>query len=229
MKKFLSIIAFSLMSVSAFCLPTLDTDGCEYFFTNDSCELSPKAKKAAAAKSKDEIAFLLEVKGGYFFFTESKMREVYDQGGLDLQLAMSGRLWKAIHLYGSVEYMQRSGKSLNDHQQTSIQLVPLSFGIKPTFNVCKGVDYYVNLGPRYFIIHQHNKSDYVNMVVNENGLGGFVGTGFYFRPNKHLVFDAYGEFSFFQRKYATFKKPNMDSRDIDLGGFSFGGGVGYAF
>ena len=230
MKKILFTIAFSLLNISAFCLPTLDTDGGEFYFSKDGgCELSPRAQKEAAAKSKDDIALLLEVKGGYFFFTESKMRSVYDEGGLDVQVALSGRIWKAIHLYGAAEYIERSGRSLNDHQETSIQLIPLSFGVKPTFSLTKGVDFYLNLGPRYFIIHQHNKSDYVNTVVNQNGLGGFAGTGFYFRPNKHLVFDAYAEYSYFTRKFSTFEKANMDSRDIDLGGFAFGGGIGYAF
>src|SRR6201998_4169062 len=57
---------------------------------------------------------LLEVKAGYFFFSNSKIRKIYDKGGLDIQLCASYPFWNltsrwALNAYGAVEYLQRSG------------------------------------------------------------------------------------------------------------------------
>jgi hypothetical protein len=229
MKRSLILIAICLWSVSGFTLPAIDVDGGEFYITTDACEPSLKEKKAAEQKEKEGIALLLEGKAGYFFFSSSKMRQVYPNGGIDAQLALSGRLWKWISLYGSVEYIEKKGHSLNDHQYTSIQMVPLSFGVKPTFSLGKALDYYLNVGPRYFILHQHNKSNYVDTKVNESGLGCFVGTGFYIHLNRRLILDTYGEWSYFKRQFTGNDKTNVISRDIDLGGFAFGGGLGYSF
>ena len=83
---------------------------------------------------------LVEVKTGYFFFTNSKMRKVYDRGGLDVQLCASYPLWNlncrwTLNAYGAVEYFHRSGKSINEHQKTSLWSVPVNIGFKPVYAI----------------------------------------------------------------------------------------------
>ena len=43
--------------------------------------------------SKAFCAPMLEAKRGYFFFSEHKMRKVYNRGGEDVQLALTVPLW----------------------------------------------------------------------------------------------------------------------------------------
>lgn len=225
MKKILLLIAFCFAATRGFSLPSLENRDGQFFFSqNPQKEEEEKAKK----KSENEIALLLEAKGGYFFFGDEKMRKVYPNGGLDVQLALSGRVWKWLHVYGAAEYIQRSGKSLHGHQSTSIEIVPLSLAIKPTFSIASWLDFYFDLGPRYFFVMQHNKSDYVNKHVDVNGLGGFAGLGFYVHLNRRIILDAFGEYSYFAPRYSTFMK-NVYTRTIDVGGATFGGGLGYSF
>ena len=40
-----------------------------------------------AEKTKKGAKSYLEAKGGYFFFTSSKIRKIHDEGGLDVQLS----------------------------------------------------------------------------------------------------------------------------------------------
>src|SRR5262245_20901729 len=54
-----------------------------------------------------------EVKAGYFFFSQPKMRKIYDKNGLDIQLCASYPFWDltckcSLHAYGAVEYFHRS-------------------------------------------------------------------------------------------------------------------------
>ncbi len=176
----------------------------------------------------NKIQPLLEVKGGYFFFSDAKMRKVYDQGGLDVQISGSYPVWKWLQVYGSVEYLQRHGRSLNGHQKTSIWEVPLSLGLKPVIEICEKINYYVTLGPRYFFVHQHNHSSYVDRSVSQNGLGGFVNTGFNFFPCPHFLVDVFGEYSY-KRMHFHDSKHHVYGRTIQVGGFAFGVGLGYAF
>lgn len=170
----------------------------------------------------------VEAKAGYFFFSDSKMRKIYDKGGLDVQLSGSCPIWKWIQIYGSVEYFKRHGHSLNAHQRTSIWGIPLSLGLKPVIKICPQVRYYFTLGPRYFFVYQHNQSFQVDKHAHSSGLGGFVNMGFNFFPIRNLFLDIFGEYSY-KRMHFHSSKSNVYSNAFQIGGFTFGGGIGYAF
>lgn len=171
---------------------------------------------------------ILEAKAGYFFFSDSLMREVYDKGGVDLQLSGRYPIYKWLQVYGSFEYMQRNGKSLGGEEYTSIWSIPLSLGLQGVVAIRNTVEYYVTLGPRYSYTHVHNDSDFVDRTLNKNGFGGFANTGFYFFPTDHLVVDVFAEYSYMRVKFDP-DHPNVFGRSIQIGGFAFGAGLGYAF
>ena len=155
---------------------------------------------------------LLEVKGGYFNFSNSKLRKIYTGGGLDLQLAVSYEIDPIWNVYASAEYAQRSGNSLGAHERTRIELYPLSVGIKPTICLHPNFSFYGNVGPRYFFVNQRNYSEFVDKRVHQNGLGGFVGVGYSFRRLHFYPFKTY-----------------VTGHTIEVGGYTFGLGAGYSF
>lgn len=176
---------------------------------------------------------IVEAKGGYFFFSDEKMRKIYDSGGLDLQLATSYPFyfWKnrvSFEIYASVEYLERSGRSLNYHQKTTIWEIPVNLGLKPLFVLSRWIHYYFALGPRYFYVHQHNRSLYVDKIQTKNGIGLFVNTGFNFILREHFLIDIFGEYSY-SSIHCHPSKTNVYGQSIQLGGFTFGGGLGYVF
>lgn len=182
----------------------------------------------APAKRKERIKPILEAKAGYFFFSDSKMRKIYDKGGLDVQLSGSYPIWEWLQAYGSVEYLSRHGKSLGTGQNVRIWEVPLSLGLKPVVKITQCVHYYFTIGPRYFFVHAHNNSRFVDRKLNQNGLGGFVNTGFNFFPMPHFCIDIFGEYSYNKMRFHP-HKPNVFSNEVQVGGYCFGGGLGYAF
>jgi len=170
----------------------------------------------------------VEFKAGYFFFASSKMREIYNQGGLDLQICAAGSIWDGLELYGSVEYLKRSGNSLGGDEKTSIWQVPVNLGLKPVFTICPQVQWYFTLGPRYFYVHQHNHSSFVMKNKGKSGVGMFVNTGFDFILWKHLLIDIFGEYSYEKIHFHT-SKDYVYTKGMQVGGFTFGGGIGYSF
>lgn len=176
---------------------------------------------------------LLEVKTGYFFFSNSKMQRIYDRGGLDVQLCASSPLWIrtcgwAVDVYGAVEYFQRSGKSLHEHQKTSLWAVPINIGFKPVYAINADAQYYFTIGPRAFYIHQHNDSSYVDKNRSRKGLGFFVNTGFNYRLCGRVDVDIFGEYSHAKIHFYN-GKSRVYTRDIQVGGLTFGVGLGCEF
>jgi len=192
---------------------------------------SVKNLEASCSESKKESTKqvpILEAKAGYFFFTESSMRRVYDHGGLDLQLSDSAPVYRCLHLYGSAEYWEKSGRSLNGHQRTSLWAVPLSLGLRPVIQINRHFQYYLTLGPRYYFARSHNHSSYVPLHMKANGLGLFANTGFQWIIGNHFTIDCFGEYSYARLHFHGHKK-NTQSHSAQLSGLTFGGGIGYAF
>lgn len=171
---------------------------------------------------------LLEVKGGYFFFTNSTMRNIYHKGAWDLQVSGAYPMWRWLHVYGSVEHLQANGRSLNGCQWTKIQENNISLGLEAMAPIGCSTNYYLTVGPRYFFVRQKNDPAYVDGCIKNNGCGGFLNTGFLFKFCNGFTIDLFGEYSF---KKMCFKscRPRVTGHDIEIGGVTFGIGLGYTF
>lgn len=173
---------------------------------------------------------LVEVKAGYFFFANSTMRQVYG-GGLDTQLCASYPFWClngwTLDAYGAVGYANLSGKSINDNQNTSVWWVPVSVGLKPVYAINSHLDYYFAIGPRYLYMHQHNDSAFVIKNSSADNVGFFINTGLNYKLFNRLVVDIFGEYSYV--KIDVGGAPLVYTRDMQVGGLTFGAGIGYEF
>lgn len=175
---------------------------------------------------------LLEFKAGYFFFSDSKMRKVYDKGGYDLQLCASYPLWQpacrwTLKIYGAVEYLQCWGHSINGHQTTSVWSVPINVGLMPVYTINDQMQYYFAVGPRFFNINQTNHSSYIYKNQSRNNFGFFANTGFHYVLCNHIVIDVFGEYSYAKMHFHD--GCDFYTRNIQVGGFTFGAGIGYEF
>ncbi len=182
------------------------------------------SKTSCQRTFKPMIAF----KTGYFFFSSANLRKIYSSGGLDLQLSGSTPIWRWLQIYGSVEYLTRHGKLLNSGRKTQIWEIPISLGLQPAVAIHTNIHFYLTLGPRYFFVHQHNHSPYLDKILTHSGVGGFVNTGFHFFPVQHLLLDVFGEYSYKKMRFHG-HKTHVEGRNVQVGGFTFGAGIGYAF
>jgi len=170
----------------------------------------------------------LEIKGGVFFFSNSKMRKIYNNPGAEVQVVGTYPILDWVHAYGSVGYQRTNGKSTGDHQRTFISKIPVNLGFKAIYSICPITRCYIALGPRYFYLHQHNESRYVNRNICRNGLGGFVNTGISFFPKENLLLDLFLEYSY-EKIRPHSSKTAVYRRNIQVGGITIGAGVGHVF
>lgn len=188
--------------------------------------LSAREKSCCAQPS-------IEFKTGYFFFTDSKMRKVYDKGGIDLQLSANYPIWNlnsqwTLNAYGAVEYFNLYGKSIHDHQKTTLWAVPVNFGLKPIYSITPTLQYYFAIGPRYFYVHQHNHSSFVYQNKSRSGIGFFINTGFNFLICDNLILDLFAEYSYAKTRFHG-SSPRVFTRHIQIGGITLGLGLGSEF
>lgn len=170
----------------------------------------------------------LEIKPGYFFFSNHTLRKIY-HGGFEIQGSATYPLYKMIALYGSLGYLQVQGKSLNEHQKTSMFQIPFDVGLRAIAHVGEYVDGYLSIGPRYFYVHQHNDSIYVNRNIRQSGLGFFVNAGCNFIAYDRFLLGIFGEYAFEQKSFKS-SIPNVYGRkNVQMGGFTFGASLGFEF
>lgn len=169
-----------------------------------------------------------ECKLGYFAFSGRTMREIYDQGGIDVQMSTTFPFGKKVHLYTSLEYLEKQGSSLFTHEPTKVFMLPFSFGIKAIYELPHRIQCYYSLGPKVFLIHQHNFTQHVNKKITDGGGGGFVNVGLNFFIYKNSFFDFFAEYSILWTKHQT-NRPLVYERSIQVGGYTFGGSVGVKF
>lgn len=218
MKKFISstktiICAFLALSPSLFALQ----ESCNECMTQKDCCIQPT----------------LEIKSGYFFFSKSSMRNVYDKGGIDLQLTSTYPLFDYnetcnSQVYASIEYLYCSGQSLEEKQKTTFKEIPVNFGLKTAFKISPQLKYYFTLGPRYFHVQQNNNSQFVSHKQSRNGIGFFANTGFKIILGRHFLLDIFGEYTYAKTHFPS-NEPNVYTRNMQLGGYTIGGGMGYIF
>ena len=192
--------------------------------SESSCDVVEKQPQDHFCRAAPSI----EAKVGYFFFASSQMRAIYNQGGVDVQLSGAYPVWRGLQIYGSVEWLQRSGHSIPIYEKTSIWEIPVNVGLKPVITICPWAAWYFALGPRYFYVHQHNDSSYVERNNGKSGLGFFVNTGFDFTVWKHFLIDIFGEYSYERIHFHT-SETGVYTKGMQVGGFTFGGGLGGAF
>ena len=81
---------------------------------------------------------------------------------------------------------------------------------------------------KYFYVHTVNSSPYVDHEVNRNGLGGVAEIGGMF-CYKHFLIDLFTNYSYKRFSSGHAHKSGVETNSLQVGGWNFGGGIGYKF
>ncbi len=169
----------------------------------------------------------VEAKFSYFYFSSEELRKVYDQGGINYEVATCIPVWRGFHLWGAVDYFYKEGRSLEGDEKTNIRIIPLTLGLKYIYHTNK-FGFYGGVGPRYFFVRTKNDSDFVDSKTSVSGLGGVAEAGVLYSLSKHWLLDLFGSYSF-KRLHPHTSHSTVQTHAEQVGGWNIGGGLGYKF
>jgi hypothetical protein len=171
----------------------------------------------------------LEIKPSYFFFSSSPMKKIYTNGGFEMQGSTSIPVCDYFDFYGSVGYRITRGEALSTCEKTTLTIIPVDIGLKPIFNCGKRFYSFFAIGPRYFHLHQHNKSPYVDYNIKSNGIGFFLNAGINTQLTPCILFGCFGEYSYEKKKICPTCPSVFSDGKVQIGGLAFGASIGYTF
>ena len=213
-----------------------------------SSEVKQQVRRTPAQTSQKQMVkqegngpkrFITEVNFRYFKPSSCVLREIYGKNWIDYQVKVSGSLmprndfWNRLHVWFAINYAGKSGKSVNGLEQTRIQLVPISFGLRFIKSMCtadNNVEFYLGTGLKYYFMDINNKSLFVEPCVNRSRIGGVGEAGVYFLAGENVAFNFMLDYSFI--RFGCPKKScidNVQRFNLKASGLAIGGGVGFRF
>jgi hypothetical protein len=188
-----------------------------------------------AAKPKvEKIPITIEARFSYFWPESQTFRNIYHNGGIDYQLTgtvpvYQGDLFslRGLNFWWAADYFQREGESIGLGTKTTIQMEPLTAGLKWIYPKTS-IRPYFGAGFKYYFVQLRNSSSY---VTNQAYFGaGFVAeTGLQMFLAKYFMMDVFLAYSFKQFGSRIVSKTNVTSTWFDVGGLNVGGGMGVKF
>lgn len=166
--------------------------------------------------------WIAELRGGYFYPTSKKFREIYKSGGPEGEIEVSKTFRENWIGWGNVNYFQKDGRSLGLHDKTTIHMIPLSLGLKYQFLFCNSISPYLGGGLTYTILNIKNDSEFVKKHVTKGGFGFVIKSGIYIDLSERFLLDIFADYYYQKMHFYT-------KHNVDVGGFKMGMGLGYRF
>lgn len=177
----------------------------------------------------------VEFKAAYFYPTNHRFREIYPVGGPIFGLEISCQTWDWLYPWASVSYFTKSGHSIiagapsSALSHTTIQFVPLGFGLKYMQQINQTLDLYFGLGGLATYLHLEDDAPYVIQTSAKWGIGGTAKVGALITFCKAFFIDIATDYSYMKINFDSPGGDTLTRHTADISGFSFGGGIGYRF
>lgn len=188
-------------------------------------------KKKCCPKGKPEKRWYIEVKPGYYYFTDKSMRDFFDNGGWTVRAETGYRFWKPLTVWLDAGYFQKKGHALGGSQDLRLKLASMTLGLKGLFYWGNSFAFYASAGPRLFMMLLHNDSTFVRSEDNQVSLGGGFNLGFWVFPVPwvpDLFLDLFVDYSW--KNMGIDKDENSSFNfDVNVSGLTGGLGLGYRF
>jgi opacity protein-like surface antigen len=159
----------------------------------------------------------IEAKASYFQPSEADFRNIYGSGfqyGGELDIGLPG----GLELWVAGSYFSKTGETTFTEEKIRLKIIPLGGGVKygvmiGSFNLYAGLGLYYN---------QYKETDILGGGdITKNKIGYVGKLGSILDLTKRLLLD-------FCLEYSTCKIQPADF-SFDIGGLSFGAGLGYEF
>lgn len=164
----------------------------------------------------------LEGRVSGFYPTQKLMREIYGNwlAEYEIEFGMPVYPFPSWQAWGNVNYVSSHGHTREFDTRTELENTNFGFGAKYLMGINSCTLCYLGAGLNCAFVLVHNKSPYVKRHVYKTGFGGIFKAGVSVEPIDHLFFEAFVDYLYQPMDFQT---------HAQIGGYKFGGGIGYRF
>lgn len=159
--------------------------------------------------------FTFLIRADYFLPTEQLFKDVYE-GGLKYGGEITASLWKGISIYFGASYFSKTGEMIPQGEETTINIIPIEFGVLFKFSKTK-INPYIGAGLGYYSLSEESFLG----KVTANNVGYFGQLGISINLIEAFVIDI----------KAKYNLCNVEIDEIinNIGGITIGVGIGFCF
>lgn len=197
-----------------------------------------------------------EARVGYYHPSSKRVRRIYGDGWADYQFELSksfknfgglGNLCGCTHLkdiewriWTGVSGFSKKGESIGFHDETELQLIPISMGLKIFYPILCNTKIFIGGAACYSLLHIHDHSKYVHENISKESWGGLFQSGMTYDfcnwAYATVFFDYYFQrFHFHDHSFSgssdfTGSSGGYVERfDLNMNGYKIGCGLGILF
>jgi len=155
------------------------------------------------------------------------MRKIYTHCGAEYQLELSKCCWGPIYTWSNIGWFSKRGHSLGVKNETRINIMPLSWGLKYMCWLDDNASAYIGLGAVYTILRIKDDTEFVRRHTNREAWGGVIKSGIRYAFTPCVFADFFVDYMY---QNFHFKETDSSRSDnINVGGFKVGIGLGTRF
>lgn len=167
-------------------------------------------------------------RAGYFFFSNSDARKIYDQGAPTLELEYKYWFLPRYAVWTNLNVIWASGKTKALSSTSHITMTTTSVGVQEFFPCRRGrLKPYVGFGMTIAYVRTKDHTDYLPQTTVRWSLGCVGKLGALFLFSERIFGDFF--FDYYYQPTRTRKSGSFSDDFIDLGGGRIGWATGYRF
>ncbi|MBN1914545.1 MAG: outer membrane beta-barrel protein [Parachlamydiales bacterium] len=166
-----------------------------------------------------------EIKPSYFHFQDNTFRDILGSGHGMFSVEIDWLICHFLALFAEAGYLYTKGHTLQEQIPTSLQVVPLSLGLKGIFSMNSLAGLYAKIGPNWLYLKEHSDYSYFQHNVDKNTFGVTAGVGLFLHIAEHMCLDFFSNYLYGKKHYIDRYSNTRIKRYF--GGFQFG--IGFAF
>lgn len=200
--------------------------------------------KANSSCCDSSLGIAAEARVAYYHPTSKKVRRIYRDGWVDYQFELSKSFKGFGSLIGNdlewriwtgVSGFSRKGDSIHFHDDTRLQLIPVSLGLKVFYPIFCNVKAFIGGAACYSFLRIHDDSNYVHKHVHKENWGGLIQSGLNYQFCNWGFVSVF--FDYFFQRYHFHDKKHVSSynscfikrSNLNMNGYKVGVGLGVIF
>jgi hypothetical protein len=171
----------------------------------------------------------VELRCAAFFPLSERFTDIYNEVGASYQIEASTPVYDDFDGWINFDWFTKHGRSKGFHDSTRINIANISFGVKYFFEdflqfmPCYGqgpIIPYIGIGPSFSRVWIKDKSRCTHRHTCKWAYGGVLKTGFYYFFCDQVFIDIFVDYLY---------QPIHFHKNVDIGGFKTGAGIGIKF